>query len=52
MRVAILDDIHRAYEGTAGVRRLRDRAEVKIFTESFGPPAALRGFAKKRRANT
>jgi phosphoglycerate dehydrogenase-like enzyme len=44
MRVAILDDIHRAYEGTAGVRRLRDRAEVKIFTESLGQPVALRGF--------
>src|SRR5262245_57319848 len=44
MRVAILDDIHHAYEGTLGVRRLRDRAEVQIFTESFGGPSALRGF--------
>ena len=44
MRVAILDDIHEAYEGTAGVRRLRARAEVKIFTEPFGKPAALAGF--------
>ncbi len=44
MRVAILDDIHRAWEGTDGVRRLRERAEVKIFTEPFGSPAALRGF--------
>jgi phosphoglycerate dehydrogenase-like enzyme len=44
MRVAILDDIHRAYEGTAAVERLRQRAEVKIFTEAFGSPAALRGF--------
>jgi phosphoglycerate dehydrogenase-like enzyme len=44
MRIAILDDIHRAWEGTDGVRRLRDRAEVKIFTEPFGSPAALRGF--------
>jgi phosphoglycerate dehydrogenase-like enzyme len=44
VRVAILDDIHRAYEGTDGVRRLRSRAEVRIFTEPFGDPAALRGF--------
>jgi phosphoglycerate dehydrogenase-like enzyme len=44
MRVAILDDVHRAYEGTEGVRRLRERAEVRIFTAAFGEPAALRGF--------
>jgi len=44
MRVAILDDIHEAYERTAGVRRLRERAEVRIFTGPFGEPAALRGF--------
>jgi len=44
MRVAILDDIHGAYEGTAGVRRLRERADVRIFTEPFGDPAALAGF--------
>ena len=44
MRVAILDDIHQAYEATSGVHRLRDRAEVKIFTGSFGDPSALRGF--------
>lgn len=44
MRVAILDDIHNAYEGTAGVRRLRERADVKIFTGPFCEPAALRGF--------
>jgi len=44
MRVAILDDIHGAYEGTEGVRRLRERAEVRIFTGPFGDPAALRGF--------
>lgn len=44
MRVAILDDIHHAYQGTAGLRRLRERAEVKIFTGPFGEPAALRGF--------
>jgi phosphoglycerate dehydrogenase-like enzyme len=44
MRVAILDDIHQAYEGTDGVRRLRERAEVKIFERPFGDPSVLRGF--------
>jgi phosphoglycerate dehydrogenase-like enzyme len=44
MRVAILDDIHNAYETTAGVRRLRERAEVRIFTAPFGSPEALKGF--------
>ena len=44
MRVAILDDIHQAWEGTEGVRRLREHAEVVVFTGPFGDPAALRGF--------
>ncbi len=44
MRVAVLDDIHRIYEQTAGIRRLRQRAEVRIFTAPFGDPATLRGF--------
>ncbi len=44
MRVAILDDIHRAYEGTAGVERLRQRAQIAIFTAPFGEPRALAGF--------
>jgi hypothetical protein len=44
MRIAILDDVHRAYEGTTGVSRLRGRADVQIFTGPFGDPAALRGF--------
>jgi len=44
MRVAILDDIHGAYEGTAGVRRLRERVDVTILTGPFGEPIALRGF--------
>src|SRR5258707_9890482 len=44
MRVAVLDDIHRAYEGTRGIRRLRERVEVQIFTEPFGAPSALGGF--------
>jgi phosphoglycerate dehydrogenase-like enzyme len=44
MRIAILDDIHDAWEGTDGVRRLRERAEVEIFRQPFGSSAALRGF--------
>lgn len=44
MRVAVLDDIHRAYEGTDGIRRLRVRADVQIFTAPFGDPIALSGF--------
>lgn len=44
MRVAILDDLHCAYEHTPGVRRLRERAEVRIFTGPFGDPSMLRGF--------
>jgi phosphoglycerate dehydrogenase-like enzyme len=44
MRVAILDDIHHAYDATNGVRRLRERAAVRIFAAPFGDPAALRGF--------
>lgn len=44
MRIAILDDIHHAWEGTDGVRRLRERAEVRVFTEHVGDPTVLRGF--------
>src|SRR5581483_3765970 len=44
MRVAVLDDIHHAYEPTAGIRRLRERADVRIFEAPFGDPAALAGF--------
>ena len=44
MRVAVLDDIHRVYDGTAGIRRLREHAEVRIFTAPFGDAAVLRGF--------
>lgn len=44
MRVAILDDIHNAYQSTEGVRRLQQCADVKIFVEPFGDPRALRGF--------
>jgi phosphoglycerate dehydrogenase-like enzyme len=45
MRVAILDDVHEAYEGTGGIRRIREAAdEVRIFTRPFGESSALRGF--------
>ena len=44
MRVAVLDDIHQAYEQTAGLARLRARAEVRIFTGPFGDSDSLRGF--------
>ena len=44
MRIAVLDDIHQVWDGTEGVRRLRERAEVQVFTTPFGDPAALRGF--------
>ena len=44
MQIAILDDIHEAYEGTAGVRRLRERADVRVFTAPFGEPSALGGY--------
>jgi phosphoglycerate dehydrogenase-like enzyme len=44
MRVAVLDDTHGAYEHTEGIRRLRERAEVRIFTGPFGEPSTLRGF--------
>ena len=44
MRVAVLDDIHHAYEHTSGLRRLRQRAEVQVFTAPFGATEALNGF--------
>jgi len=44
MRIAILDDIHDAWAGTEGVKRLRERADVRIYTGPFGAPEALRGF--------
>jgi phosphoglycerate dehydrogenase-like enzyme len=43
-RVAVLDDVHDVWNGMPAVRRLRERAEVTVFTEAFGTPEALRGF--------
>ena len=44
MRVAVLDDIHDAFDRTEAVAQLRRRAEVRVFTNSFGDPSALAGF--------
>ncbi len=44
MKIAILDDIHQAYENTDGIRRLRERADVTIFTAPFGDPTVLGRF--------
>jgi phosphoglycerate dehydrogenase-like enzyme len=44
VRVAILDDIHHAYDGIEGIRRLRERADVHIFDAPVGDPATLDGF--------
>jgi len=44
MRVAILDDFQQAWDCTAGVKRMRERVEVTIFTERFGDATALQGF--------
>ncbi len=44
MRVAILDDFQQAWEQTEGVRRMRERVSVTIFTEPFGSADALDGF--------
>lgn len=48
MRIAVLDDFHRVYDSLPAIQRLRqhpDVAEVRIFTEPFGAPAALTGYA-------
>ncbi|MGX1099389.1 D-2-hydroxyacid dehydrogenase family protein [Amorphus sp. MBR-141] len=44
MRVAFLDDFHDAYGQTDGVARLRQHAEVEIFTDHIADPAALNRF--------
>jgi phosphoglycerate dehydrogenase-like enzyme len=44
VRIAVLDDFHHAWEPTTGLRRLRERADVTVFTTPFGNPAALHGF--------
>lgn len=44
MRIAILDDIHQVWSATEGVARLRECADVTIFTESFSDASVLKGF--------
>ena len=44
MRIAILDDIHQAWAATPGVRKLRELAEVEIFTGAIAGAAQLDGF--------
>jgi len=43
-RVAVLDDVHDVWNGLAATGRLRERADVTVFTEAFGTAEALRGF--------
>ena len=44
MRVAVLDDIHHVWDEAPAVQRLRQRAEVHVFTTAFGDASALRGY--------
>jgi phosphoglycerate dehydrogenase-like enzyme len=44
LRIAILDDIHRAWEQAPAVGRLCAHGELHVFTGPFGEPSALRGF--------
>jgi phosphoglycerate dehydrogenase-like enzyme len=44
VKVAILDDIHHAWDKTTGVGRLRERADVRVFTGPFGDPSTLSGY--------
>lgn len=41
MRVTVLDDYQHAFEATAAIRRLREKAEVRILTERLPSPAAV-----------
>src|SRR5437868_8839087 len=36
MRIVVLDDFHRVYEESAGVARLRERADVTVYTDPAG----------------
>jgi phosphoglycerate dehydrogenase-like enzyme len=44
MRIAILDDIHQAWAVTPGIRKLRERVEVEIFTDAITGASQLDGF--------
>jgi phosphoglycerate dehydrogenase-like enzyme len=48
MKIAVLDDIQHAFESSPAIERLRQKAEVQIFTEKFASEKqlieALRGY--------
>ncbi len=41
MKVTVLDDYQRAIDGTEAIRRLRGKADVRVFTEKLATDAAL-----------
>ena len=41
MKVTVLDDYQRAIDGTDAIRRLRQKAEVRVFTEKLATDAAV-----------
>ena len=41
MKVAVLDDYQRAFEGTEAIQRLRQKLDVQIFTEKLSTEEAL-----------
>ncbi|HEX5607365.1 MAG TPA: NAD(P)-dependent oxidoreductase, partial [Candidatus Binatia bacterium] len=41
MKVTVLDDYQRAFDSTEAIKRLREKAEVQIFTEKLPSDAAL-----------
>jgi len=41
MKVTVLDDYQRAIDGTEAIRRLRQKTEVRVFTEKLATDAAL-----------
>jgi phosphoglycerate dehydrogenase-like enzyme len=41
MKVTVLDDYQRAFENTGAIKRLRQKADVSIFTEKLSPEAAI-----------
>ena len=41
MKVTVLDDYQRAFDSTDAIKRLREKAEVQIFTEKLPSDAAL-----------
>ena len=44
MRVAVIDDYHRVFDGNPSIGRLRERAPVDVFTDKLGSLEALRGY--------